>query len=629
MHVIKRILSLGFVRAALAGLLGTGGAVGITMLIRRATGLPAWHDGPVLTIGILVGVVTYLAALGVFNYWLRWAIGDDVRDVEQHPVTPHWARYFSYDTNHKIIGIQYLASALTLLPFAIILQMLGRIELASPGHTIMGAGTYNEIISDHGIVMLFGVVIPAVFGMMNYLVPLLIGAKDMAFPRLNAFSFWLIPAAGLLMATSLAAGGFDTGWTVYPPLAAKAHLGTDLMLLGVYLSGLSSILSSINFLVTIFKLRAPGMSMFRMPIFVWGALATVLLSLVFTQFIAMSFLMVLLERVLGMGFFNPQMGGNVILYEYLFWFYSHPAVYVFVLVGLATIAEIIPVFARKPLFGYKMVALSSLGIAFGGCFVFGHHMFAAGMESWLRVPFMITTLLVAVPTGVKIFSWLATMWMGKLNLAVPFLFVLSSIFVFLIGGITGVPQGIIPVDLYINQTYYIVAHFHATLFGGFVFPFMAAIYYWFPKVTGRMLSERLGKVQWGLMTVGFMVLYLPMFYLGLAGMRRRVYDYGATQGFQQLQITTAVGGFILGLGFVLLFYNLIHSLRRGELAGANPWHSRTLEWQVSSPPPEENFVYVPQVTDYPYGYGTPGSVHALMGIAGGSDQADPERQEGS
>lgn len=241
---------------------------------------------------------------------------------------------------------------------------------------------------------------------------------------------------------------------------------------------------------------------------------------------------------------------------------------------------------------------------------------------------MITTLLVAVPTGVKIFSWLATMWMGKLNLAVPLLFVLTAIFVFLIGGLTGVPQGIIPTDLYLNQSYYIVAHFHATLFGGFVFPLMAATYYWSPKVTGRMLSERLGKVQWALMTVGFMVLYLPMFYLGLAGMRRRVYDYGANQGYQQLQMTTAVGGFLMGLGFAILFYNLIHSLRRGESAGANPWGSRTLEWQVSSPPPEENFAYVPQIIDYPYGYGTPGSVHAVLAIAGASDANDSEKQEG-
>ena len=355
--------------------------------------------------------------------------------------------------------------------------------------------------------MFFIVVIPAFTGLMNYLIPLLIGARDMAFPRLNALTYWLVPPAGLLVAFSLLAGGFDTGWTVYPPLSASfENIGMDLILLGIYLGGLSTILGAVNILTTIFRMRAPGMNFFRMPVFIWASLGTTAMTLVFTQFIAMAFLMVLLERLMGMGFFNPQMGGQVLLYQYLFWFYSHPAVYVFVLLGLGIISDIIPVFARKPLFGYRGVAIATLGIAAGGTIVFGHHMFAAGMPAVLRIPFMITTLLVAVPTGVKVFAWVTTLWMGKIRLATPLLFIVSSIVIFLIGGLTGIPLGIVPVDLYLHDTYWVVGHFHAMVFGGFLLPVMGAIYYWFPKASGRMLGEGLGKIQWLLMTLGAFLL---------------------------------------------------------------------------------------------------------------------------
>jgi cytochrome c oxidase subunit 1 len=383
-------------------------------------------------------------------------------------------------------------------------------------------------------------------------------------------------------------------------------------------------LGAVNFLTTIFKMRAPGMGLFRMPIFVWSALATTALTLTFTQFIGMSFLMVLFQRLLGMGFFNPQMGGQVLLYQYLFWFYSHPAVYVFVLLGLGIISDIIPVFARKPLFGYKAVAISSIGIAAGGTIVFAHHMFAAGIPAFLKIPFMVTTLLVAVPTGVKIFAWVSTMWLGKLRITTAFLFVLSAIVTFLIGGLTGVPLGIVPVDLYLHDTYYVVGHFHATLFGGFLLPLMAAIYFWFPKVSGRMLSEKLGKIQWLLMTVGTTLLILPMLGLGIEGMRRRVFDYSLTLGFRPLHIATAVGGFLIFIGLVILAYNMISSARRGALAGRNPWNSLTLVWQVSSPPPEENFETIPQVVGYPYGYGQEGAVDAIMSADTAIEEAKNE-----
>jgi cytochrome c oxidase subunit 1 len=608
MKMLKTIWSLGLVRALLAGFLGAAVGAGVTLGVRQAIGLPAWNSGPVLVIAVLTGVLTYLGTLGVFRYWLGWVIGRDEEKPEPPP-KPGWQRYFSVDTNHKVIGVQYLVTALVFLPFAVVLQLIGRLDL-SKAIPALSLSTYESLISDHGLTMLFIVVIPALSGLMNYLVPLMIGAKDVAFPRLNAFSYWLIPPAGLLVACGLSAGGFDTGWTVYPPLSANfENVGMDFILLGIYLGGLSSILGAINFLTTIARLRAPGMSPFRMPILIWASLATVGLSLVFTQFVAMAFLMVLMERVLGMGFFNPQMGGNVILYQYLFWFYSHPAVYIFVLVGLGVVAETLPVFVRKPLFGYKGVAISSPGIAAGGTIVFGHHMFAAGIESFLRIPFMITTLLVAVPTGVKIFAWTATLWMGKIRYKTALLFALSAIVVFLIGGLTGIPLGIVPADLYLHDSYFVVGHFHGTLFGGFLLPIMAAIYFWFPKVSGKLLSEKLGRLQWALMTVGVIVFILPMLGLGLEGMRRRTADY-LNPDFRWLHIVTAVGGFLIFAGLVVLAINLVRSLRRGAQAGPNPWRSRTLEWQTSSPPPEDNFAEIPEVVGMPYGYGVKGSQHA-------------------
>jgi cytochrome c oxidase subunit 1 len=619
---MRTALSTDSLRGALAGLAGTGAGIGIAVAVRIAWGLAAWSPGPVLTIGIISGVITYLAATGVFNYWARWAIGRSPAEPSTPPRS--WRRYFNVDTNHKVIGIQYIVTALVFLPVAVAYQIVGRLELSKIGVNLEPQ-TYLSLIGDHGVVMLFIVVLPMWSGVMNYLVPLMIGARDMAFPRLNAFSYWLVPPAGLLIVFALLAGGFDTGWTVYAPLSSEfAPLGMNLILIGVFIGGLSSILGAVNILTTIIKMRAPGMGLFRMPIFVWSSMATVGLSLGFTQFVAISFLMVLLERVLHMGFFLPQMGGQALLYQYLFWFYSHPAVYVFVLPGLGIISEIVPVFARKPIFGYKAVALSSPGIALGGTVVFVHHMFAAGIPDVLRIPFMVTTLLVAVPTGVKLFAWTATMWMGKLILQTPFLFVLSAILVFLVGGLTGVPVGIVPTDLYLHDTYYVVAHFHGTLFGGFLLPLMAALYYWFPKVTGRKMGERLGKAQWALMTVGTLLIILPLFELGFLGMRRRVIDYAPNLGFQPFHIASLVGAVLVFAGLVILAINIIRSARHGERTGGNPWNARTLDWQVSSPPPEENFAVIPEVIAPPYGYGEKeeDARHAIMHPRNADQEAD-------
>jgi cytochrome c oxidase subunit I len=609
----RKLFSLDATRGVVAGLAGAGAGMGLMVLVRRSLGLPSWSADPVITVGILTGVISYLIALGVFNYWARWAVGGAPGETNV-PRKRGWERYFSVDTNHKVIGIQYLVMGLSFLPYAVVLQLIGRTHMADPHLGILNNNTYESVISDHGIVMLFMVVLPVFSGLMNYFVPLQIGSREVAFPRLNAFTFWLALPAGLLAVFSLLAGGFDTGWTVYPPLSASfENPGIDLILIGVFLTGLSSILTAVNIITTIAKMRAPGMTLFRMPIFIWSTLSTVGLSLVFTQFISMSFLMVLFERVLGMGFFNPAMGGQVLLYQFLFWFYSHPAVYVFVLIGLGMISDIIPVFVRKPLFGYKGVAVSSPAIAIGGTVVFVHHMFAAGIPAVLRIPFMVTTLLVAVPTGVKVFAWVTTTWLGKIRLAAPMIFVISAVILFLVGGLTGVPLGIVPVDLYLHDTYWVVGHFHAMFFGGFLMPVMAAAYYWFPKISGRMLSEKLGKIQWGLMTAGVFLMVIPMLGLGIEGMRRRTATYDFALDFQPLQIATAVGGFLIFSGLAILIYNIVSSVKRGAPAGDNPWDSRTLEWMTPSPPPENNFAEIPEVVGRPHLYGVPGAVHARFG----------------
>ena len=446
--------------------------------------------------------------------------------------------------------------------------------------------------------------------MSNYLVPLLIGASDMAFPRLNAFAYWINVPSGILLLSSLFLGGVDTGWVGYPPLSVRAPMGMQMFFLGVYLFGLSSILGALNIIVTTLRMRAPGMTMFRMPIFVWTALATALISLTATQLIALSFQMVMFQRLFGMGFFDPVKGGNVILFQHLFWFYSHPAVYVFVLTGLGVISELLPVFARKPLFGYKWVAVSSLGIALVGFFVWAHHMFTSGMQEFLRVPFMYSTLLVAVPTGIKFFSWVGTIWRGKLSFETPMLFVLGAITIFLVGGLSGPPNGTVATDLYLHDTYYIVGHFHATMFGGFVFPFMAAIYFWYPKITGRMYNETQGKIHFFLMFPAFFVQSFGQMFVGLLGMRRRIVDYPGLEFLQTPHLWITIAGFVIGLSMLIFVFNLVYSARKGVVAATNPWRSRSPEWQLPSPIPVHNYQDHPfEVVGDPYDYGIPGAVY--------------------
>jgi len=603
---MRKIYSIGLIRGLLWQILGTAVGVGILTGIRVLAGLPAWKAESAAVFGALIGTLFFLYGIGAVNDWIKVAAGKEVHEADESS----WGkgRYFGVSLDHKVIGIQYLVLALVLMLVGGIFALLFRTELANTGMQFLTLMEYNTLMSLHGMVMIIGILV-GIGAFMNYLIPLMLGARDMAFPRLNAFSFWLAVPASIILLSSMALGGFDTGWTGYPPLSARAPIGVQMFFLGVSLAGMGTILSSLNILVTVIRMRPAGMTAFRMPIFVWGAIATSLISLTATQLIGLSFQMVMFERLFGMGFFDPAKGGNPILFQHLFWFYSHPAVYVFVLPGLGIISELLPVFARKPLYGYKWVAISSFGIAIIGFLVWGHHMFASGMAEYLRVPFMYSTLLVAVPTGVKFFSWLGTLWRGKIIFPTPMLFVLGGIVVFLLGGLTGPPNATIATDLHLTDTYFIVGHFHDTMFGGYIFPFFAAIYYWFPKMTGKRLNERLGKIHFWLMGPAFLILTTVMMQTGMLGMRRRIADYDPYLTMENEHLVMTLCAFLIALGILIFFINTYLTLRKGEAATGNLWDSRSPEWQVPSPMPIHNYDKPFEVVGEPYDYGLPGSVY--------------------
>ncbi len=605
-----------FTSALIRGLLWQliGWIVGALFLtgIRVLMGLNAFVTGqyfftePAWVFGALVGALSYVASTGAMTDWFKWAKGEEVSEHREDP--PGWEKYLNVSLDHKVIGVQYTVTALFLLCVGGLFAMIFRTELAHSGLQFLTLQEYNTFMSLHGIVMIVGILL-GVAGLMNYLVPMLIGAQDMAFPRLNAFSYWVAPPAAILLLSTLVFGGFDTGWTGYPPLSERAPLGMQMFFLGVAIAGWASILGGINLIVSVLRMRAKGMTAFRMPIFVWAAIATSLISSTATQLIGLSFQMVMFQRLFGMGFFDSDKGGNPILFQHLFWFYSHPAVYVFVLPGLGIISELVPVFVRKPLFGYRFVAMSSLGIALVGFLVWAHHMFVSGMNPYLRIPFMFSTLLVAVPTGVKFFSWIATIWKGKIEMPAPMLFVVGGIVVFLLGGLSGPPNATVATDLHLQNTYWIVGHFHDTMFGGYIYPFFAAIYYWFPKVTGRKMNEKLGKIHFWLMTPSFLTLTLLMMRVGLLGMRRRVADYDPALGFDNYHLIMTIAGYLIAISVLIFLYNLFVSIKNGELATGNLWNSRSPEWQVPSPMPVHNYDRPFEVIGEPYDYGLPGSVY--------------------
>jgi len=579
---------------------------------------PAW------VFGALAGAVAFLFGVGVMDDWVKWARGIDT--PEHHEDKPGWEKYLGVSLDHKVIGIQYTVTALFLISVGGLMALVFRTELAASGLQFLDVGMslfgqngpqlYNTLMSLHGMIMIVSILL-GIAGIMNYAVPLLVGAHDMAFPRMNAFAFWVAVPASVLLLMSLVLGGFDTGWTGYPPLSVKAPVGQQMFFLGVFVAGWSSILGALNVIATVIRMRAKGMTAWRMPILVWASIATSIISLTATQLIGLSFQLVMFQRLFGMGFFDPGKGGNPVLFQHLFWFYSHPAVYVFVLPGLGVISELLPVFVRKPLFGYRWIAMSSLGIALVGFVVWAHHMFTSGMNEYLRVPFMYSTLLVAVPTGVKFFSWVATLWGGKITTPTPMLFVLGAILVFLFGGLTGPPNATVSVDLHLHDTYFIVGHFHDTIFGGFVFPFFAALYYWFPKATGRRMNEFWGKVHFWLMTPSFLFLTFGMMRIGLLGMRRRIADYDPALGFDFTHLLLTIFAFGIATSVLIFIINFFHSIKHGEKAEGNVWNSRSPEWQVPSPMPAHNYEVPFEVVGEPYDYGLPGSKYVEFAPAKG------------
>src|SRR6478609_2660882 len=502
-------------------------------------------------------------------------------------------------TDHKKIGILYVINSFVFFFIGGILALGVRSELAFPGLQLVTDLGYNELFSMHATFMIFLFVIPMLAGFGNYVVPLQIGAPDMAFPRINALSLWMLPLAGILLLAGFVTGGTAAaGWTSYAPLSQDAPLsssgtGQDLWIVALVLIGTSSILGAINFLVTIFKMRAPGMTLFRMPIMVWTVMVTSVLVMMATPVITSALIMLFIDRNLGGAFFDPRNGGDPILYQNVFWFYSHPAVYVMVLPAMGMISEILPVFSRKPLFGYKAFVFATAAIGALGFSVWAHHMFTTGA---VYLPFFsIMTFLIAVPTGVKMFNWVFTMWRGQLMLKTPLLFALGFLSMFLIGGINGAFSAAVPVDFALHDTYWVVAHLHYVLFGGSVFGVMAGLYYWFPKMTGRMLDERLGKIQFLIMFVGFNLTFFPMHQLGLMGMPRRIADYASNAGWNDLNLAASIGGFMIAASMLPLIWNVFSSLRGGRIAGDDPWEANTLEWATSSPPPPYNFDHLPEI----------------------------------
>ncbi len=619
----------GWYRGMLGLVLGAAFGFGLVIALRAISGLDLFQTEdtgyPHVVVPLITAPFGFLIGFGAFRYWFRWAAGQPTvpEDHADHGAT-RWQDYFKFNTDHKVIGIQYIVTTFAFFLIGGLLALLIRAELAQPGSQIVAANTFNGLFSTHATVMIFLFIIPMFAGIANYVVPLMLGAPDMAFPRLNAFSFWLLPIAGVIfLASFLAPGGaFDAGWTGYAPLAGGAPLGQTFFNIGVQFAGASSIAAALNFLVTIIAMRAPGMNLWRMPLMAWAQLATSLLVVGATPFVAGAQFMTFFDRVLGMNFFNFLEGGDVISYQHIFWFYSHPAVYIMMLPGFGVISEVIAVHSRKPVFGYRLMALALIGIVVLSYSVWAHHMFVSGMFSWLRVPIMISTMLIAVPTGIKVFSWLGTMFYGKIQLkSTAMLFALAFIVTFTVGGISGVWTAMIPLDIHVSETYFIVAHIHFVLFGGSVFTIFAALYHWFPKITGRMYDERLGRWHLWLTVIGTWMTFVPMHWIGMDGMPRRVVDYATQYGAWNLVIS--VSALVLGVAQLIFLYNMIVSWRLGPRAGDNPWRGMSIEWLVSSPPPIYNFDQIPRVVGNPYEYGTPGARHAIMGDEEGAELPAP------
>ena len=503
--------------------------------------------------------------------------------------------------DHKRIGLMYLFLIMGAFLFGGVLATLIRLELWFPGGDFMDAETYNRIFTLHGAVMIFLFIIPSIPAALgNFLIPLMIGAKDVAFPRLNLLS-WYIYVLGLIIALySLIVGAVDTGWTFYTPYSTRTGAAVIAMTFGVFVLGFSSILTGLNFIVTVHKLRAPGMTWFKMPLFVWGAYATALIQVLATPVLAITLALLIVERTLGVGIFDPAMGGDPVLFQHFFWFYSHPAVYIMILPGMGIISELISTFSHKKIFGYKAIAFSSLGIAFLSFLVWGHHMFTSGQSELAAMLFSFLTFFVGIPSGIKVFNWVTTMYKGQISLQTPMLWTLSFLFLFTIGGLTGIFLGALSVDVHLHDTYFIVAHFHYVMVGGTVMAFMGGLHYWWPKIWGRMYNETLGRISVALVFIGFNMTFFTQFIMGSQGMPRRYFDY--LPKFQAFHGFSSAGSLVMAAGFIIMAFYLIYAIFKGRPAGANPWGALTLEWSVASPPPHNNFDSVPVLEHGPYDY---------------------------
>ncbi len=503
--------------------------------------------------------------------------------------------------DHKRIGMMYLYTILCFFLLGGIFALMIRWQLFSPDSHFVDHDKYNRLFTYHGAIMVFMVIIPLIPAAIgNFVLPMMLGAKDVAFPRWNLASYYVYLTGALFAASTLFLKGVDTGWTFYTPLSIRTQSSATWVLIGAFIMGFSSILTGLNFIVTIHKLRAPGLTWDRLPLFVWALYATSIIQVLATPVLAITLFLLILERTIGIGIFDPKLGGDPVLFQHFFWFYSHPAVYIMVLPGMGVISEIIPVFSRKPMFGYKAIAGATFGIALVSFVVWGHHLFVSGQSEFANFVFSLITMFVAVPTGVKVFSWLGTMYKGSIRFNVPMLYVFSFLFVFTIGGLTGVFLATVSVDVHLTDTYFVIAHFHYVMVGGTIFAFLGGLNYWFPKFSGKMYNETAGKIACLLVSLGFNVTFFPQFILGTLGMPRRYANY--LPQFTTLNMVSTVGSWMIAAGLLLTAFYLWRALKNGKPAGDNPWGALTLEWQTPSPPPMENFLYDPVVTDGPYEY---------------------------
>ncbi len=560
-----------------------------------------------IVMGYLGWGIGFLIGVGAFDHPLHWFLGrgepsqDELMD-EAGLNGGVW-RYFRFTTDHKVVGIQYLVMGMVLFAAGGLAAMMIRLEAMQPGAKIFPVQTYNTIVGMHGLIMIVATIVMITGPFGNFVVPIMIGARDMAFPRLNALSFWLLFTAVGIFLTAPLLGGFPTGWTGYAPLADQAPPGMDAYSLTILFFVASTAIAAANVTITVMTMRAPGMSWTRLPILTWGVVASSVLGLiVMPAFLASQYLLVL-DRAVGTSFYVGARGGSGWLYEHLFWFMGHPEVYVIVLPAFAVVTELLPVFTRKPLFGYRMAIGGIVGVAALSMIVWAHHMFLTGWSPTASGPFMLTTELISIPTGIVFLAAVGTLWKGRVWMTVPMLFVISFMWNFVIGGVTGLYLADVPTDVQLHGSLFVTAHFHYTLMGGAMMAFFAAVYYWFPKMSGRMYNDRLGRIQFWTLQIGFNVTFLAMFYTGLQGEPRRVADYAAK--FASGNFVTTMGALLLGVSMIIFWYNLVVSARKGEKAVDNPWHANTLEWQLPTPVPLENFDEIPVITAGPYEYGSP------------------------